>query len=279
MFTVTHHVTRQASEAFDSSVVAFLPRVEDNPMWEDASFLAAISATPDDVDLRMVYADWLEEGGDVRGEFLRLLCALATLPRRPTRKRKAFEARFAELRPGIDPSWRLSVALVLDRDAWREVLSHHNQALGTIRWYDAAVRRKPIGVWRDAQAALLKLLLAYEAATDAERRELRELVAEFDTFFAATYPPKGDTATETIRRQLIQFALIDQYPDPRDAVLWLQRMSENPVVPLQEFANLRREVAPMASSKNRYGFGSTRSLLLRGYAGGYGQRGAPDRAR
>src|SRR5262245_6704763 len=104
-------------------------------MGEDESFLAAISATPDDGALRLVYADWLEERGDARCEYLRLLCALATLPRRRTRKREALEARLAELRASIDPGWRISVELVFDRDAWREVLSHHNKALDTIRWY------------------------------------------------------------------------------------------------------------------------------------------------
>src|SRR5262245_34319822 len=114
-------------------------------MGEDESFVAAISAAPDDVALRLVYADWLEERGDVRGEYLRLLCALATLPKRRTRKRKALEARFAESRVSIDPGWRLSVALGFDGDAWRKVLSRHDQALDTIRWFEPAVRRKRVG--------------------------------------------------------------------------------------------------------------------------------------
>jgi hypothetical protein len=166
---------------------------------------------------------------------------------------------------------------VFDRDAWRKVLSRHDKALGTIRWIDPAVRLNSVGVWRDAQAALLELLVAYEAGTNAERWEMRELVCEFRTFVAATCPPVADTAAETLRRQLIHFALIDQYPDPRDAVLWLDRICEDPGVPLRTLAALRQEVAPMASHKNRYGFGSTRSLLLKGYSGGYGQKGAPDR--
>src|SRR5262245_61926313 len=83
-------------------------------MGEDESFVAAISATPDDDALRLVYADWLEERGDVRGEYLRLLCALSTLPRHRTKKRKALEARFAELRARLDPGWQLSVGRTID---------------------------------------------------------------------------------------------------------------------------------------------------------------------
>jgi uncharacterized protein (TIGR02996 family) len=79
-------------------------------MGKDESFLAAISAARDDDTLRLVYADWLEERGDVRGEYLRLLCALAALPQRQTKKRKPLQARLQQLRASIDPDWRWSVA-------------------------------------------------------------------------------------------------------------------------------------------------------------------------
>lgn len=39
-------------------------------------FLVAIRASPDDDAPRLVYADWLEERGDVRGEFIAIQCAL-----------------------------------------------------------------------------------------------------------------------------------------------------------------------------------------------------------
>ena len=70
----------------------------------------------------------------------------------------------------------------------------------------------------------------------------------------------------------------DQYPDPRDALLWLAELCAPSEVPVRELAALRREVAPLANNRNRYGFGSTRSWLLRGYASGYGRRGAPERS-
>jgi uncharacterized protein (TIGR02996 family) len=46
-------------------------------MPEEAAFLEAILAAPDDDTLRLVYADWLEERGDPKGEFIRLQCAHA----------------------------------------------------------------------------------------------------------------------------------------------------------------------------------------------------------
>ena len=44
------------------------------------AFLRAVLADPDDDAPRLVYADWLEERGDPRGEFIRLQCAAAALP-------------------------------------------------------------------------------------------------------------------------------------------------------------------------------------------------------
>ena len=38
----------------------------------DQVFIEAILASPDDASLRLVYADWLEERGDPRGEYVRL---------------------------------------------------------------------------------------------------------------------------------------------------------------------------------------------------------------
>ena len=38
------------------------------------AFLQVIQQTPDDDAPRLVYADWLEERGDPRGEFIRLQC-------------------------------------------------------------------------------------------------------------------------------------------------------------------------------------------------------------
>jgi uncharacterized protein (TIGR02996 family) len=44
-------------------------------------FLEAILEAPDDDTPRLIYADWLEERGDPRGEFIRLQCALTCMPR------------------------------------------------------------------------------------------------------------------------------------------------------------------------------------------------------
>src|SRR5205807_8243126 len=59
-------------------------------MSHDDAFLRAIIDSPDDDGPRLLYADWLEERGDPRGEFIRVQCAIAVAD--------PGDPRFAELR-------------------------------------------------------------------------------------------------------------------------------------------------------------------------------------
>jgi uncharacterized protein (TIGR02996 family) len=68
-------------------------------MSEEAAFLTAIRAAPDDLTTRGAYADWLEERGDPRTEFVRLAIALAETA-----------TRIRELAPSLAPEWIRSLA-------------------------------------------------------------------------------------------------------------------------------------------------------------------------
>jgi uncharacterized protein (TIGR02996 family) len=65
-------------------------------------FLRAIAAQPNDEALRYVFADWLEEQGDWRAEFVRLDCELAEIQ---SRADTSARNRWRELRKQISPSW------------------------------------------------------------------------------------------------------------------------------------------------------------------------------
>ena len=54
------------------------PRPPRSPL--EAAFLRAVLADPADDAPRLIYADWLDEQGDPRGEFVRVQCRLAQLP-------------------------------------------------------------------------------------------------------------------------------------------------------------------------------------------------------
>jgi uncharacterized protein (TIGR02996 family) len=67
-------------------------------MNQDDAFLQAIRGNPDDATARLVYADWLDERGDPRGEYLRLGYQLSQI-----------STRRAQLREQLDPKWVAAV--------------------------------------------------------------------------------------------------------------------------------------------------------------------------
>jgi uncharacterized protein (TIGR02996 family) len=71
-------------------------------MTSDEMFIKGILAAPRDLALRLVYADWLEERGDPRTEFVRLQVSLAVgVPDEDDARKRRLEA----LRPTFDSLW------------------------------------------------------------------------------------------------------------------------------------------------------------------------------
>jgi uncharacterized protein (TIGR02996 family) len=68
-------------------------------MNEEAGFIAALLADPDDRTVLLVYADWLDERDDPRAEYLRLLAA-----------EQRNVARLAALRRVLDIGWVMLLA-------------------------------------------------------------------------------------------------------------------------------------------------------------------------
>jgi uncharacterized protein (TIGR02996 family) len=75
------------------------------PVNEHDAFLQAICESPDDDGPRLMYADWLTERGDPRGEFIRLQCELAVMPEHDVR-RIALTTRESELAQRYSQGWR-----------------------------------------------------------------------------------------------------------------------------------------------------------------------------
>jgi uncharacterized protein (TIGR02996 family) len=77
----------------------------------EQAFLQAIKDRPDDDDLLLVYADWLEERGDQRAEFLRFLGSIAgggVLSEQPVpsyRQIQSAEARLRRLWKTVARDW------------------------------------------------------------------------------------------------------------------------------------------------------------------------------
>ena len=70
------------------------------PTPEELPFLQEIRRNPGDISAKLIYADWLEEQGDLRGDFLRLHCR-----RDDSDPSSESRQRYQELREKMDQEW------------------------------------------------------------------------------------------------------------------------------------------------------------------------------
>jgi uncharacterized protein (TIGR02996 family) len=74
-------------------------------MSEDLDFLRALFQQPGDDDLRLVYADWLEDRDDPRAGYLRLEVEMHRLAPARMKRKTALEQQMRNLRPRLDMNW------------------------------------------------------------------------------------------------------------------------------------------------------------------------------
>jgi uncharacterized protein (TIGR02996 family) len=147
-----------------------------------AAFLAAICAEPDDDAPRLIYADWLEEHGDLdRAEFIRAQCELARLEAEDCASQALFESLQERLDPALDRvNWQPIDAGIARRWELRRrvlaLLKRHGKS-----WAAAAPRRcglswtwdryRPWAAWDRGflERATLKGATALRRSADALR--------------------------------------------------------------------------------------------------------------
>jgi uncharacterized protein (TIGR02996 family) len=72
-------------------------------MIEEDAFIRAMLAAPGDATPRLIYADWLEERGDPRNEYLRLVFASGAFQVRSAANEAS--ERLKQLQERMDPLW------------------------------------------------------------------------------------------------------------------------------------------------------------------------------
>jgi uncharacterized protein (TIGR02996 family) len=78
-------------------------------MHDERAFLTAILERPDDDTTKLVYADWLDEQGDPKGEYLRLMLKVRqerVVTPEQRQRHKELSAELAELRTQEMQAWR-----------------------------------------------------------------------------------------------------------------------------------------------------------------------------
>jgi uncharacterized protein (TIGR02996 family) len=99
------------------------------------AFVQAICNQPHHDEPRLIYADWLEERGDPRGEFIRIQCVLAGTVEDAGR-RHLLETRERELIQEFGPDWIGPLQGVVDKWEFRRGFLHRVvMTPGDFVWY------------------------------------------------------------------------------------------------------------------------------------------------
>lgn len=173
-------------------------------MQYQEAFLDAIRTNPADAVSRLVYADWLEEQGDGRSDFLRLHLALRSLsPDHP--HRVGGEQELSRLRKDIDRNW---LAVVEPERAhlyevpprWRSC-ECVKSGIGGKKWSTMKLHIEPQDTECDAWKRLLDLVEQAAADGREEFAPRREMEPE-DWIQIVTLPPTI-TKLKAVRRLLL----------------------------------------------------------------------------
>jgi hypothetical protein len=133
----------------------------------------------------------------------------------------------------------------------------------------AKLRRGPepveeAGVAPAAAAALEVLLDTYETGGSPAREEVRGIFRAYRSFRWAVHLPRDWESAAEFRRRLVHVSAADQGSDPRDELMTIWSLCNRARERGIDVEPVLREVADLSSDADLYGFGSMRTLIMRG---------------
>jgi hypothetical protein len=116
------------------------------------------------------------------------------------------------------------------------------------------------GIEVEAVALLRTMLDLYEHGNEDTRAAIRGMFDRYGAFRSAVVLPWEPTV-DSFRLHVLHLSARDLSDDPRDEVLTMQDFCQRAGNAGIEVAPIVREIAAISSDIDRYGMGSTRSLL------------------
>lgn len=102
----------------------------------------------------------------------------------------------------------------------------------------------------------------FEALNHEHRQRVIDLMGENDSLMYSAVIDADYNSPDGFRKYLILFVIKDQGKDTRDAIVTLTHYRQDGEQRGIDVNEIFREAAGMASTKDKYGWGSTRDLLL-----------------
>jgi uncharacterized protein (TIGR02996 family) len=104
---------------------------------KDEAFIAALAERPDDCSVPLVYADWLEDHGDLRARLLRVWVDLAWRASHASPRFRDLLAEYRRLWLATEPGWRRAFGVARP---WVDARLAEELARGYLRY----VARRPV---------------------------------------------------------------------------------------------------------------------------------------
>ena len=156
---------------------------------------------------------------------------------------------------------------------WKEQIARLDAALRPIanrpiNFFALLFRpRRPIhpldkaGVRAQTEGFLSELIEYYPTADSDIRQSIRKLFENHPSFSWAATLPYQPITDKAFRDHLILFSIKDHEQDTRDALVLLDSLCEKARSAGVNIGPILQEIAELSSDVNKYGMGSTRSLL------------------
>lgn len=118
------------------------------------------------------------------------------------------------------------------------------------------------GIAEVTETALRTMLTTYAEGNDEVRATVRGWFERYPSFRWAVRLPDPPTTETGFRLQVTHLSARDQVPDTRDELLTLWEMCRDAKAAGVDVGPILAEIAEISSEVDRYGFGSTRRILL-----------------
>jgi hypothetical protein len=158
--------------------------------------------------------------------------------------------------------WERSVELL---DALLRPIAREPIELSEPDWAAGLSEVPPVeraGIAEVSQTALRTILATYSDGDGEVRATLRGWFERYPSFRWAVQLPDPPTTAAGFRLQVTHLSARDQVPDTRDELLTLWEMCRDAKDAGVDIGPILTEVATISSDVDRYGFGSTRQILL-----------------
>lgn len=119
------------------------------------------------------------------------------------------------------------------------------------------------GLRQEIQSLFNEIIAKFQACDVDQRQQIIDLMDQNDCLMYSAVIDGNIDTTEGFRRKMVLVVLEDQGKDPRDTVLTLAQLRKEAEKNSIDADAIFREMAAIASKRDKYGWGSTSDLLLK----------------